>query len=268
MQAPIFSLAIFHGTLTRSGFAPSLSLLVNFLVFVLLPIATVDVLEGKLSDRAIHASCANESFYRFGYVEFSNADDAAKAFEAKQDTELDGRKINLDFANARQNNAGTADRAQSRAKTFGDQTSPESDTLFIGNISFDADENMLQETFSSHGSILGIRLPTDPDSGRPKGFGYVQFSSVDEARSALGALQGADVGGRPVRLDFSTPRQNSGGSGFGGGFGGRGGRGGGRGRGGPRGGSRGGPRGGGRGGRGGSTNRGGFGDFSGKKITF
>ncbi|KAK2759015.1 hypothetical protein FQN54_003113 [Arachnomyces sp. PD_36] len=204
----------------------------------------------------------------FGYVEFANAADAAKAHAEKKDVDLDGRKMNVDFANARAD-AGK-DRAQSRAQNFGDQTSPESDTLFVGNISFGANEDSLHEAFSEYGGILGIRLPTDPDSGRPKGFGYVQFSSVDEARSALNALHGADIGGRPIRLDFSTPRQNNGDSPRGG----RGGRGGGRGGFNDRGrGGRGGGRGGfndrGRGGgRGGSTNRGGFGDFSGKKTTF
>lgn len=180
--------------------------------------------------------------------------------------------MNVDFANARTTPGAGKDRAQSRAQSFGDQTSPESDTLFVGNIAFSANEDSLHEAFADHGSILGIRLPTDPESGRPKGFGYVQFSSVDEAREALNSLHGADIGGRPIRLDFSTPRQNNGdsprggrgggrggggGRGFGGGFGGRGGGG--------RGGGRGAPRG---GGRGGSTNRGGFGDFSGKKTTF
>ena len=117
---------------------------------------------------------------------------------------------------------------------------------------------MIREMFSEYGSLSGVRLPTDPESGRPKGFGYVQFSSVDEARAAFSALQGGDLAGRPMRLDYSSPRQNSGGDrgGFGGGRGGRGGRGGGRGG---RGGA---PR-----GRGG-FNRGGFGDFSGKKTTF
>lgn len=183
--------------------------------------------------------------------------------------------MNVDYANARTNPAAGKDRAQSRAQNFGDQTSPESDTLFVGNIAFSANEDSLHEAFSEHGDIQGIRLPTDPESGRPKGFGYVQFSSVDEARGALNALQGSEVGGRPIRVDFSTPRQNNGDSPRGGGRGGRGGDRGGRGGGfrggrGARGGDRGGR--GGRGDRGGgrgvSTNRGGFGDFAGKKITF
>lgn len=210
--------------------------------------------------------------FRFGYVEYVNAADAKKAHEAKSGAEIDGRTINLDYAKPRDaSNQAPGDKAQSRARSFGDQTSPESDTLFIGNISFSVNEDNVREHFSEQGSILGIRLPTDQESGRPKGFGYIQFSSNEEAKEALNALQGTELGGRPLRLDFSTPRPagdgNRGGrggrgGGRGGNFGGRGGRGDRGGRGGF----------GGRGGRGGtganSTNRGGFGDFSGRKTTF
>lgn len=156
---------------------------------------------------------------------------------------------------------------------YGDQKSPASDTLFVANIAFEATENVIAEEFGKHGRVLGVRLPTSMDDGNPKGFGYVQFSSVEEASEALNNMAGASICGRPVRLDFSAPRPNNngdsprGGGGRGGrGRGGfdRGGRGGGRGRGGFDRGDRGG-RG---GGRGGSTNRGGFGDFKGKKVTF
>ena len=129
----------------------------------------------------------------------------------------------------------------------------------------------------------GIRLPTDRETGAPKGFGYVEMESIEEATAAFEALQGADMAGRALRLDYAGARPENndsprgGRGGFGGrgggrgGFGDRGGRGGGRGRGGF--GDRGGRGGrGGRGDRGGSssrgTNRGGFGDFSGKKTTF
>ena len=195
---------------------------------------------------------------------------------------LDNRALNVDFASSKP--AGNQqDRAQSRAKSYGDQASQPSDTLFVGNLSFDVGQETVSEAFGEYGTILGVRLPTDRDTGEPKGFGYVTFSSVDEAKGALEAMQGYEISGRACRLDYSQPRPQNGESpgrggrggrggfdrgGRGGGRGGfdRGGRGGGRGFGGR---GRGGfDRGGRGGGRGASTNRGGFGDFSGKKVTF
>jgi len=182
-----------------------------------------------------------------------------------KDAMIDGRKPNVDFSTPR-TDANPKERANKRAQSFGDAKNPESDTLFVGNISFGADENMLGEAFGAHGSVTNIRLPTDMDTGKPKGFGYITFASVEDAKSAYENMMGADVGGRAVRLDYATPRpERNGDSPRGGG------------RGGSRGGSRGGfgGRGGGRGsfggrggGRGGSTNRGGFGDFAGKKQKF
>jgi nucleolin len=196
---------------------------------------------------------------------------------------IDGRKINLDYSkpktdNGYGNGAGAGagagnkrDFAATRAKKYGDQQSPPSDTLFVGNISFDATPELVRETFEAYGTITRVSLPTDRETGAPKGFGYVGFSSIDEAQAAVKDLNGIDLAGRAIRLDFAQPRpEGSGDSPRGRGGFSRGGRGGGRG---DRGGFRGGRGGGGfdRGGfgnRGGSTNRGGFGDFSGKKMTF
>ena len=177
---------------------------------------------------------------------------------------VDNRALNVDFASART-------EKPDRAKQFGDQKTAPSETLFVANIAFEATEDIIGEEFGKHGDVIGVRLPTDMESGNPKGFGYVQFSSVEGATGAMEKMTGASICGRPIRLDFSAPRANTGDSPRGGrgGRGGfdRGGRGGGRGRGGFDRGGRGGGRGG-RGGRGGSTNRGGFGDFQGKKMTF
>ncbi|MCJ1262721.1 hypothetical protein MMC22_002591 [Lobaria immixta] len=206
----------------------------------------------------------------FGYVEFVNSDSAAKAQKELHGTSIDNRAINVDFSTPRPD-AGGAGGYKERTKTYGDQRSPPSDTLFVANIAFEATENTIAEEFGKHGSVIGVRLPTSMDDGNPKGFGYVQFSSVEEASEALNNMSGATICGRPIRLDFSTPRSNNSGDGPRGGRGGRGrggfdrgGRGGGRGRGGFDRGDRGG-RG---GGRGSSTNRGGFGDFKGRKVTF
>lgn len=194
-----------------------------------------------------------------------------KAVEGMNGKELDGRALNVNPANARPK---PADRTQQRQKSFGDATSPPSETLFVANIAFGATEDTIGEAFGEYGTVTNVRLPTDKDSGQPKGFGYVQFAALDEAVAAYDAMKGAVIEGRPLRLDYATPKPDREAGGFGGGRGGgrggfdRGGRGGDRGRGRGRGGFDRGGRGGGRGGRGGTTNRGGFGDFQGKKKSF
>jgi nucleolin len=183
--------------------------------------------------------------------------------------------MNIDYANKKKDNR---EKQETRGQRYGDQMSEPSDTLFLGNLSFEATEDDVHNLFAPFGTATGVRIPTNPEDGSVKGFGYVTFGSVDEAKAALEGAQGSFINNRPVRMDFASSRRQNGGDAPGrGGFGGRGGRGsfGGRGgRGGGRGdfGGRGG-RGGGRGrgaprGRGGSTNRGGFGDFSGTKVTF
>ena len=191
--------------------------------------------------------CSN-SIRSFGYVEFVESASALKAQKEMHDTIIDNRSINVNFANPRADAEGAGGAggagAKERSKAFGDQISSPSDTLWVGNIAFGATEDIIRDAFMEHGNILGVRLPTSQEDGSPKGFGYVQFSSVDEATKALEAMQGTPIEGRPVRLDFSSSNSRSsrgdggrGGGGRGGGRGfDRGGRGGGRGFGGDRGG--------------------------------
>lgn len=210
----------------------------------------------------------------YGYVEFAEADSAAKALEAKHESMIDGRQVRVDFSTPRQPRDQNTPRdfSNQRANKFGDQTGNPTDTLFCGNLSFDCTNEAVSEAFDEFGSITSVRLPTDRETGAPKGFGYISFSTVEEAQAALEAMNGQEIAGRRCRLDYAQPRAENGGGQRGGrgGFGDRGGRGGfgGRGRGGF--GDRGGRgRGGARGGRGGgSTNRGGFGDFKGNKMSF
>lgn len=159
----------------------------------------------------------------YGYVDFESKEVAEKALEEMQGKEIDGRPINVDLSTSKPK---ATDRSNDRAKKFGDAKSEPSDTLFIGNLSFDCDRDSVTEFFSEYGPILGVRLPTHPETEQLKGFGYIQFESVDSAQKALDNLNGEYLNNRSVRLDFSTPKpQNDGGRSFGG-RGGRGGRGG------------------------------------------
>src|SRR5205809_2882003 len=122
--------------------------------------------------------------------------------------------------------------------------------LYVGNLSYDVDSSALEQLFAAHGTVESAQIINDRDTGRSKGFGFVEFSSDAEAQAAIAALNGQEHGGRALTVNEAKPREDRGGGGGGGrgGYGGGGGRGGGGGGGG-RGGYGGGGGGGGRGGR-------------------
>jgi RNA recognition motif-containing protein len=123
--------------------------------------------------------------------------------------------------------------------------------LYVGNLSYDVDSSALQELFSAHGTVESAEVIADRDTGRSKGFGFVQMSSDDEATAAIAALNGQQHGGRALTVNEAKPREPRSGGFGGGGGGGRGGGGGGYGGGGGGGGrDRGGRSGGGGGGGG------------------
>ena len=118
--------------------------------------------------------------------------------------------------------------------------------IYVGNLPFSADEAAVRSLFSQHGTVESVALPTDRETGRPRGFGFVEMPQADAAR-AIQALNGYSMGGRPLRVNEAQdkPRTGGGGGGGGGGYRGPGGGGGGGGGGGYRGGSGGGGGGGG-----------------------
>ena len=122
--------------------------------------------------------------------------------------------------------------------------------LYVGNLSYGVDSSQLQEMFSQHGSVQSAEVIADRDTGRSKGFGFVEMSTEEEAQACIQALNGQQFEGRALTVNEAKPKENRGGGG--GGYGG----GGGGGRGGFGGGGGGGGRGGFGGGRGGD--RGGF----------
>ena len=102
--------------------------------------------------------------------------------------------------------------------------------LYVGNLSYSVRDSDLEEMFAAHGSVQSAQVIMDRDTGRSKGFGFVEMGSDQEARSAISALNGKEVEGRALTVNEARPREEGGGGGRGGG--GRGGYGGGGGRGG------------------------------------
>lgn len=108
--------------------------------------------------------------------------------------------------------------------------------LYVGNLPFSATEQELVDTFSQCGTVETAKVITDRDTGRSKGFGFVEMASDEEAQEAISKFDGQDYDGRPMKVNEARPmepRRGGGGGGRGGrgGGGGFGGGGGGRGRG-------------------------------------
>jgi RNA recognition motif-containing protein len=123
--------------------------------------------------------------------------------------------------------------------------------IYVGNLAFSVTEGALNDLFAQYGAVDSCRLITDRETGRSKGFGFVEMATEEEATNAISELNGRDFEGRTLTVNEARPPEPRVGGGFGGGGGGgRGGfGGGGGGRGGFGGGGRGGRPGGGRGGR-------------------
>ena len=118
--------------------------------------------------------------------------------------------------------------------------------LYVGNLSYSVDSSALEQMFTPHGTVESAQIINDRDTGRSKGFGFVEMGSDEEATAAIAALNGKDNGGRALTVNEAKPKESrSGGGGSRGGYGGGGGGGGGGGYGGGR--SSGGGGGGGRG---------------------
>ena len=105
--------------------------------------------------------------------------------------------------------------------------------LYVGNLSFNTEEEGLNAAFAADGrTVVNVHIMTDRDTGRSRGFGFVEMPSSEEAQAAMSALDGADLDGRNLKVNEARPRGDrrggGGRGGYGGGGGGRGGYGGGR----------------------------------------
>jgi RNA recognition motif-containing protein len=90
--------------------------------------------------------------------------------------------------------------------------------LFVGNLSYNVGDSDLHQLFAAHGNVASAQVIMDRDSGRSKGFGFVEMGSEDEAQAAITALNGSSLDGRNVTVSEARAQSGRGG---GGGFGGR-----------------------------------------------
>ena len=103
--------------------------------------------------------------------------------------------------------------------------------LYVGNLTYGVTDSTLEQMFAAHGTVQSAQVIMDRDTGRSKGFGFVEMGSDQEAQAAIAAMNAKEVGGRALTVNEAKPKEDRGGGGrggYGGGGGGRGGGGGGR----------------------------------------
>lgn len=90
--------------------------------------------------------------------------------------------------------------------------------IYVGNLPYSATDGEIRDLFGEHGTVESVSLISDRETGRPRGFGFVEMDD-DGATAAISALDGKDMGGRSLRVNEARPRREGGGGGFGGGRG-------------------------------------------------
>src|SRR3954466_2945282 len=95
--------------------------------------------------------------------------------------------------------------------------------LYVGNLTFGVTDAELEQLFAAHGTVQSAQVIMDRDTGRSKGFGFVEMGSDQEAQAAVAGLSGKEVGGRALTVNEAKPREDRGGGGGRGGYGGGGG---------------------------------------------
>ena len=94
--------------------------------------------------------------------------------------------------------------------------------IFVGNLSFNTGEDELRQIFEPFGQVDRVSILTDRDTGRSRGFGFVEMSSNADGEKAIAALNGTQIGGRTINVNEARPKSDRGGGGGGGGRGDRG----------------------------------------------
>ena len=84
--------------------------------------------------------------------------------------------------------------------------------LYVGNLSFGVSDSDLQNLFQPHGTVQSSQVIMDRDTGRSKGFGFVEMASDEQAQAAIATLNGQDVNGRALTVNEARPREDRGGS--------------------------------------------------------
>lgn len=161
---------------------------------------------GKLTDIFWLTDKETERFRGMGFVTFDSMEASAKACE-KDGENFMGRDIRINYAKPRPSGGGRGGGGGGRTpKPLGEK--PDGcTTVFLGNLSYDVDDDKTREFFKECGTIADIRWLKDKDSGEFRGAGFVQFEDPETAIDLAVKKNGTDFMGRTIRVDYAAPRK-------------------------------------------------------------
>eukprot|EP00545_Synedropsis_sp_CCMP1620_P000922 CAMPEP_0119029200 /NCGR_PEP_ID=MMETSP1176-20130426/40320_1 /TAXON_ID=265551 /ORGANISM="Synedropsis recta cf, Strain CCMP1620" /LENGTH=300 /DNA_ID=CAMNT_0006985513 /DNA_START=19 /DNA_END=917 /DNA_ORIENTATION=- len=161
----------------------------------------------------------------FGFVTLSSRESSERAITKMDQAQLDGRTIRVNESRPKGERApgGAAPGGRGPGGAVGFNAAGKEDVkLYVGNLAFDTPEEQVRQLFEQYGKVVDCFLPTDRDTGKPRGFAFVTMPSAD-AEQACSKLSGYEVDGRALRVNEAQPKGSSGGGGGRGGYGGGGG---------------------------------------------
>ncbi|KAI7888519.1 uncharacterized protein EV154DRAFT_425540 [Mucor mucedo] len=139
----------------------------------------------------------------FAYIFFASPEEAAKGL-AMNEKQLEGRSLLIKDSENFERADGSKAPTEAEKKEIKKQKNPPCATLFLGNLSFDTTEKSIRENFEWAGDIRKVRMATFEDSGKCKGFGYVDYYVVESAVKAIRAPDKHMLDGRKVRVEFGS----------------------------------------------------------------
>lgn len=139
----------------------------------------------------------------FGFVTMSTAEEAEAAARQLNGYQLEGRELRVNYGPPppREESSFRGSRGGGGGGSF-DNTN----RLYVGNLSWGVDDSTLENLFSEHGKVTEARVICDRETGRSRGFGFVTYSSADDANNAIESLDGSDIQGRTIRVSMAEDR--------------------------------------------------------------
>jgi polyadenylate-binding protein len=143
----------------------------------------------------------------FGHIDFNSPEEATRAIEVLNGIDLMGRTVKVDHAQRKDPNAPFVPKSPSSNPGFASREH----SVFLGNLAWDVTQEMcvemLTDVLGPEGGFTTVRLAIDRETGRPRGFGHIDFTSRDCAEKAITELNGMEVLGRQLRADFAQRKE-------------------------------------------------------------